>query len=192
MLSMLNCIFLLAIFITQPLGAITTLIVEHSTDNEPGSYGEPGDLRYCINTMNESLQTTPDDFSIIFSTPMTIQLNGILPIINTSTYPVTISIGNSSHPVIIDGQNTYPGFFIPYGNVTIQNITFQNMVAKGGDGGNGISGGGGGMGAGGALYIPAYFGSVSNPQITLINVAMNNCSAVGGNGGNCLSTKTGY
>src|SRR6185312_14935689 len=103
--------------------------------------------------------------------------------------PVNITIGNSgSTPTVtIDGNSgTYSGFFIPMGNVTIQNMIFQNMTAKGGDGGNGISGGGGGMGAGGAIYVPQAFLSGSAPAVTLMNVSIRNCSAVGGNGGNYL------
>lgn len=107
--------------------ALTTFTVTQSTDNNPGGLGEVGDLRYALNSMNQALNTTPDDYAITFAFPMTIQLNGILPIINTSTTPVNITIGNSgpTPTVIIDGNSgAYGGFFIPTGNVTIQNITF--------------------------------------------------------------------
>ena len=137
---------IILLFVAQPLYAFTTLQVSLSTDNDPGGFGETGDLRYCLNTMNQDLNITPDNFAIVFDYPMTIYLNGILPIINNSSHPVNITIGHpgSIRTVTIDGNNTYSGFFIPMGNVTIQNMTFQNLVAKGGDGGNGISGGGGG------------------------------------------------
>lgn len=168
--------------------ALTTLNVTLSTDNDPGGFGDVGDLRYVLNTMNQDLNTTPDDYAIVFAFPMTIQLNGILPIINNSPNPVSITIGNpgSIPTVTIDGNNTYSGFFIPMGNVTIQNMAFQNLVAKGGDGGDGISGGGGGMGAGGAIYAPQTFLNGSNPSITLMNVSINNSAAIGGNGGNYM------
>ncbi len=65
----------------------------------------------------------------------------------------------------------YSGFFIPMGNVIIQNMIFQNLTAKGGNGGDGISGGGGGMGAGGAIYAPQSFLNGSYPSITLMNVS---------------------
>ena len=126
---------------------------------------------------------------LFLPSPMTIQLNGILPIINNSSNPVNITIGNpgSTPTVTIDGNSgAYSGFFIPMGNVTIQNMIFQNLTAKGGNGGDGISGGGGGMGAGGAIYAPQSFLNGSNPSITLMNVSINNCSAVGGNGGSYL------
>lgn len=181
------CIILL--FASQSLYALTTCNVTLSSDNNPGGAGDVGDLRYCLNSMNQNLNTTPDDYAIVFAFPMTIQLNGILPIINNSSNTVNITIGNSSptFTVTIDGNSgAYSGFFIPMGNVTIQNMTFQNLTAKGGNGGNGISAGGGGMGAGGAIYIPQSFLNGTNPSITLMNVSINNCSAVGGNGGSYL------
>lgn len=181
--------FLIFLFTSQSLFALTTLNVTLNTDNNPGGIGEVGDLRYCLNTMNQDLNTLPDDYAITFAFPMTIQLNGILPIINNSSNPVNITIGNSGSipTVTIDGNSgAYSGFFIPMGNVTIQNMIFQNMTSKGGNGGDGISGGGGGLGAGGAIYAPQTFLNGSFPTITLINVSINNCSAVGGNGGNYL------
>ena len=187
MLKLKYClIFLLA---SQSLYALTTLHVTLSSDNNPGGFGDAGDLRYCLNTMNQGLNGTADDYAIVFDFPMTIQLNGILPIINNSLNPVNITIGNpgSTPTVTIDGNSgAYNGFFIPMGNVTIQNMIFQNLTAKGGDGGSGIAGGGGGMGAGGAIYVPQIFLNGSNPSVTLMNVAINNCSAVGGNGGSYL------
>ena len=181
-----NWIFLLT---SHSLFALTTLHVTLDSDSNPGSSGDVGDLRYCLNSMNQGLNTTADDYAIVFDVPMTIQLNGILPIINNSSNPVNITIGNpgSTPTVTIDGNsNTYSGFFIPTGNVTIQNMILQNLTSKGGDGGNGISGGGGGMGAGGAIYAPETFLNGSTPSITLMNVSINNCSAIGGNGGSYL------
>src|SRR5262249_11790379 len=105
------------------LYALTTLNVTVSSDNDPGGFGDVGDLRYCLNTMNQSLNTIADDYAIVFAFPMTIQLNGILPIINSSSNSVNITIGNSSSisMVTIDGNSgAYSGFFIPMGNVTIQ------------------------------------------------------------------------
>lgn len=178
--------YLIFLLLSHSLCALTTLQVTVSTDNNPGDMGDAGDLRYCLNTMNQELNSSPDDsYEIVFDTPMTIQLNGILPIINNSANPVNITIGNSglTPTVTIDGQNIYPGFFIPMGNVTIQNMIFQNCIAQGGRGGDGISGGGGGLGAGGAIYAPQSFLNGSNPSITLINVLIYDCSAVGGDGG---------
>lgn len=179
--------YLLFLLAYHPLFALTTLHVTLSSDNNPGGFGDPGDLRYCLNTMNTNLNSSIDDYQIVFDAPMTIQLNGILPIVNNSANPVNITIGNpgSIPTVTIDGNSgAYSGFFIPIGNVAIRNMIFQNLTAKGGDGGDGISGGGGGLGAGAAIYAPQTFLYGSYPSISLINVLINNCSAVGGNGGN--------
>jgi len=197
-------IFLLSIFLFTSCGnesssqrstsdsphvALTTLEVIFSTDNDPGGIGDPGELRYVLNTMNKELETTPDDYAITFAFPMTIQLNGILPIINNSSNSVNITIGNpgSIPTVTLDGNGgAYSGFFIANGNLTIQNMIFQNLTARGGNGGDGISGGGGGLGAGGALYVPQTFLNGSNPSVTLMNVSINSCSAEGGNGGSYI------
>ncbi|MBP6892079.1 hypothetical protein KBB68_00715 [Candidatus Babeliales bacterium] len=187
MFRIISVIFMFASHFLSPL---TTLNVTLSTDNNPGGFGDVGDLRYYLNTMNENLNSGIDDYAITFASPMTITLNGILPIINNSSNSVNITIGNSGSipTVTIDGNNTYPGFFIPIGNVTIKNMIFQNMVAQGGSGGDGIAGGGGGMGAGAGIYAPASFFDSATPTITLSNVSINSCSAVGGNGGNYLSS----
>lgn len=177
---------ILLFLFSHSLFALTTHHVTLSTDNNPGGIGDPGDLRYALNAMNHDLNTTPDDYAIVFDFPMTIQLNGILPVINNSSNAVNITIGNTgtTPTVTLDGNSgAYSGFFIPMGNVTIQNMIFQNFTAKGGDGGSGMSGGGGGMGAGGAIYVPKTFLNGFDPSVTLINVTINNCSAVGGNGG---------
>src|SRR5665213_1960122 len=181
---------LMLLFASNAVLALTTLTVTLNSDNNPGGTGEVGDLRYVLNAMNQGLNTIPDDYAIVFAFPMTIQLNGILPVINNSSNPVNITIGNpgSAATVTIDGNGgAYRGFFIPMGNVTIQNMTLQNMTARGGDGGSGIAGGGGGLGAGGAIYAPQTFLNGSNPSVTLLNVSINNTSAVGGNGGSYFS-----
>ena len=188
-----NWIFL---FASRSLLALTTLNVTLSSDNNPGGMGDVGDLRYCLNTMNQGLNGPPDDYAITFAFPMTIQLNGILPLINNSSNPVNITIGNSGsiQTVVIDGNSgAYSGLFIPMGNVTIQNMVFQNLTAKGGSGGDGTAGGGGGAGLGGAICIPQSFLNGSNPSITLMNVSIDTCSAIGGNGGSYfnISSPTG-
>src|SRR5476651_1694692 len=111
--------YLVFLFTSHSLCALTTLNVTISSDNNPGGIGEVGDLRYSLNSMNQSLNTTLDDYVIVFASPMTIQLNGILPIINNSSNPVNITIGNTGSipTVTIDGNSgAYSGFFIPIGN----------------------------------------------------------------------------
>lgn len=188
--------WIFSLLIKQSLSALTVLNVTSSSDNEPGGRGENGDLRYCLNSMNHDLNNgSNNDYAIVFAFPMLIQLNGNLPLINSSSRPATITIGNSGSlpTVTIDGNDgEYSGFFIPNGNVTIQNMIFQNLAAKGGNGGSGISGAGGGMGAGGGIYAPQTFLNGTSPTITLKNVRINNCSAIGGNGGSYLgSSSTG-
>ena len=56
------------LLISQSLHALTTLTVTLSSDNNPGGFGEPGDLRYYLNTMNQNLSTSPDDYAILFLT----------------------------------------------------------------------------------------------------------------------------
>lgn len=190
---------LLFLLTSQSAFALQTLHVTLNTDNGSGGQGQPGDLRYAINQMNSSLNNAPDDYAIVFDNPGTITLAAILPLINTSPYPVNITIGNSgSTPdVTIDGNvipnvpGGYPGFFILNGNVTIQNIQFQNMKSQGGNGGDGIAGGGGALGAGGAIYVPQSFLNGTNPAITLMNVSITNCAAIGGDGGNYIPGSMG-
>jgi len=175
--------YFIFLFVSHSLYALTTLHVTLDSDDNPGGIGQSGDLRFALNSMNQALQTISDDYAIVFDFPMTIQLNGILPIINNSSNPVSITIGNPGAipTVTIDGNNgTYSGFFIPTGNVTLQNMILQNLTAKGGNGGNGMSGGGGGLGAGGGIYAPQSFLNGSAPSITLMNVLINNCAAPAG------------
>lgn len=183
---MFKCKYWILLFASHSLYALSTCHVTADTDSNPEGIGAPGELRYCLNLMNQGLNATADDYEIVFDSQMTIHLNGILPIINNSSNTVNIIIGNPdpASTVTIDGNNIYRGFFIPMGTVTIQNLNFRNLIAKGGNGGDGISGGGGGMGAGGAIYAPRAFLNGFSPSITLKNVSINNSSAVGGNGGN--------
>ena len=62
-------------------------------------------------------------------------------------------------------------------DVSIQNLTIANTVARGGDGGSGAQGGGGGAGLGGGLFV----GQSAN--VTLSNVNVLTSAAVGGSGG---------
>jgi autotransporter passenger strand-loop-strand repeat protein len=79
----------------------------------------------------------------------------------------------------LDGGGAYRGLFVYSGNVTIENLTIQNMRALGGAGGGGSSGGGGGGGAGfgGGLFVG------SSGHVSLDNVTFSNDTATGGAGG---------
>ncbi|GAA4332520.1 hypothetical protein GCM10023165_07160 [Variovorax defluvii] len=84
-----------------------------------------------------------------------------------------ITINGNRHT--LDGAGTYRGFFLGAGTVTINDLTLQNLRAKGGDGGQDFAMGGGGMGAGGAVFAR------SGVDLTLNNVSLVSNSAVGGN-----------
>jgi hypothetical protein len=77
----------------------------------------------------------------------------------------------------INGGGTHSGFFVNSGNVTLQNVTLTNTVAKGGAGGAGSYAGGGGAGLGGGLFI------ASGATVTLSGVSFTGDSAIGGAGG---------
>ena len=77
----------------------------------------------------------------------------------------------------LDGAGAYRGFFVGAGTVTVNDLTMQNLRARGGNGGTDMLGGGGGMGAGGAVFVR------SGAAVTLNNVALISNSAVGGAGG---------
>ncbi|MGE0095181.1 MAG: autotransporter domain-containing protein [Alphaproteobacteria bacterium] len=72
-------------------------------------------------------------------------------------------------------------FFVESGTVSISNVTVNNALAQGGNGGDGAQhggGGGGGLGAGAAVFVN------QGANVTLTSVAVGNASAVGGAGGN--------
>jgi hypothetical protein len=81
--------------------------------------------------------------------------------------------GQDSFPVL-DGGGSQRGLFVYSGTVNIKNLTIENMVARGGNGGTGA--GGGGAGLGGGLFVGA------NGKVTLNNVTFDNDQAVGGSG----------
>lgn len=87
----------------------------------------------------------------------------------------TISIDGAANTV--SGQDASRLFFIGSGDVTIENITLKDGLAKGGDGGDGRGGGGGGAGAGGALFVN------SGANVVIENVTLDGNAAQGGNGG---------
>jgi len=86
----------------------------------------------------------------------------------------------------LDGGGTQRGLFVFSGNVTINDLTIQNALAKGGAGGGGTDGGGGGgAGLGGALFV------ASGAQVTVNNVSLNQNNATGGSGGAIIAGTSG-
>ena len=87
----------------------------------------------------------------------------------------TLNIVGAGHTM--DGADTYRGFFVLSGEVTINDLKIQNATARGGTGGDGLSAGGGGMGAGGGLFVN------SGAKVTLVSVSFADDRAIGGDGG---------
>jgi hypothetical protein len=165
-------------------------VVTLATDTVPGSpvgsgSGTLGDLRYAINT-------APAGNTIVFDTTAmggsTITLSGPLPPIESN---LSIDGGYYSR-VTLDGAGLHRIFFIDKGSVAIKNLTLQNALAQGGNGGNNnadsVSGGagGGGLGAGACVFV-----NQSTAAVTIANAYLLNCAAAGGNGGNATGA-TGY
>ncbi len=82
---------------------------------------------------------------------------------------VTLDI--KGHGATLDGHNTHQGLFVYSGQVTFEDLTVANTLAKGG---NGIGSGGGGAGLGGGLFV------ASGGNVVLSDVNFSNTAAVGG------------
>ena len=85
----------------------------------------------------------------------------------------------------IDGADAYRGFFDYAGGLTLEDLTIENAVARGGAGGSGAIPGGGGAGLGGGLFI------ASQGAATLNNVIFLNDQAVGGAAGSAAGSGVG-
>jgi hypothetical protein len=96
---------------------------------------------------------------------------------------VTLDIkGAANGGSILDGAGLERGLFVYSGVVTIENLTIQNVVARGGAGGQD---GGGGAGLGGGLFIADNTADASAVagHVTLTGVSFINNAAIGGAGG---------
>lgn len=171
--------FLLAFSFPFFLHALTTYTVDTAGDTQPldGGVisGTSGDLRGCLNAINKA--TSADDYQVTFDSSIgTVTLAEILPILGLNSANITSleinGSGGSGGSVTIDGDSTYPGFFIWKSDVSLKNLTIQNTVAQGGNGS------GGGMGAGGAVFVAG-----QSPTVTLENISIQSCQAIGGDGG---------
>lgn len=94
---------------------------------------------------------------------------------NTDFTPAANVITINGGGFTLNGAGTFRGFFVRGGTVTINNLTFNNTLSKGGNGGQ--FGGGGGGGIGGALIVG------SGSTVTLVNPSFMNSTAQGGSGG---------
>jgi hypothetical protein len=91
----------------------------------------------------------------------------------------------------LDGSNAQSGLFVYSGTVTVENLSLDNFVARGGAG---AGGGGGGAGLGGGLFVAD--NAQANPAavagaVTLTNVSFSGDSATGGHGGAPLKSTGG-
>lgn len=165
---------------------IATTYVVHNT-NDAGT----GSFRHAINKAQNG-------DTIIFQHHLSgpINLKRPLPIINNN---LTI-IGNGQ--IQLNGQHQHQVLFINSGTVVIRNLTIENGLSQGGNGGCSFSGNGGGaLGSGGGLFV-------NNDAIVILsditfkhNVAQGgcggcleniyNCGAGGGGGGGMNSGNGG-
>lgn len=148
-------------FIEAEPPAPTTRIVNSASD-DPNTIGT---LPYWLLNANNG-----DTIDCSLIAGQSIMLISSLPAI-TQSYTI------NGAGIIINGAGTYQAFQVASGNVAIHNVTVQNSLSKGGDGGDGYSGGGGAVGGGGALYIHG------NTSVTLTASSLLNNIAQGGDGG---------
>jgi hypothetical protein len=147
---------LIVVNVLGPTDARAQFVVTNTNTNDSGS----GSLRQAILDSNAAGAPSgvPGTTQTITFAPGvgTITLQSALPPIYTNVNMV------GTAGATIDGAGTYRGLFVsglattgsgapPTINVSISNITIQNVVAQGGAGGSG--GGGGGLGAGRALFV---------------------------------------
>ena len=158
-----------------------------------------------VQSANAALNATPDgsggtDVSLFFPVITNVrQLNADLASIAGTTTAQKFTIGASfvlTDPLLavnlgaggsltingggftLNGAQAQRGFIVYSGNVTINDLSLDNMRATGGAGGKAANPGGGGAGLGGGLLI------ASGGAVTLNNVNFSNDSAIGGAGGN--------
>jgi len=137
--------------------------------------GESMDLATAIQQVNSNNQDN------IITFLQDIQLIEPLPVITG-----TVKFEGNNHS--ISGNNQHQVFFVDGGSVRFSDLTIQDGLARGGDGGDGANdpdpqshgnggGGGGGAGMGGAIF------SNTGSQVLVENVIFLNNQASGGNGG---------
>src|SRR5262245_25326402 len=136
---------LIPLLLVGKLNALQIYTVTTPGDSNPLAAGNPGDLRNTLNLINQNPLT--DTYEVVFNLPagsQTINISGQLPVLNLTKPGNTLIINgnNNGNQIVLDGGNTQRGFIARQGDVTIENITVQNTVATGGDGGESLGGGG--------------------------------------------------
>jgi hypothetical protein len=121
--------------------------------------------------------TTPGNYTITLGANIT--AGGDLEAISLAS-GVNLTINGAGFTY--SGGGDYEGLFVYQGDVTVENLTIADAVAKGGAGGSG--GGGGGAGLGGGLFVAGTTGGAgSGGNVTLSGVTFTDDSAIGGAGG---------
>ena len=118
----------------------------------------------------------------------TITINGAVGTITlTQSLPmITASVAVTGNNTILDANNTGRAIFVQAGTVSVSNLTINNAVANGGNGGSALTGsGGGGLGAGAAVFVN------TGASASLTNVSVGNASARGGAGGSSAASVAG-
>jgi uncharacterized protein with beta-barrel porin domain len=167
-------------------GAQAQFMVTNNSDSGAGSLRQAIINADNAGTTNGAPNGTTPTISFAANVG-TITLASALPLIDSS---VTINGAGAT----LDGAGQFRGLFVsglattgngtpPVIAVSISNLTIQNVVAQGGNGG--AADGGGGLGAGGGLFVN------QNASVTITNVSFAGASAVGGAGGRNGSTGAG-
>lgn len=144
-----------------------------------------GTTSTSLDTALQSVNAGPD-FTLTFDSGSVSLTNQVRPANSNGNFTFanqSITINGNSNS--LNGNGTTRGFFIGGSGATtanavfINNLTFNQNTAKGGDGGipSTSGNGGGGMGAGGGLYM------APDTRAVLTNCSFTNCKAMGGNGG---------
>lgn len=163
--SVYPALFTSLTFLSANLGAITVNVTTLDMD-------ATGGLRDAINQVNAAAAGSSNTINVMVSG--TYVFSGA-----TNITPFTLDTGASvtlnGNGTIVDGANTYRGFIVGFGNVTLNNMTLKDLKAIGGAG---AEGGGGGLGAGAGCFVR------SGASLTLNNVTFaGNHAVVGGTGG---------
>ena len=148
----------------------TTTIVIHTEADLDGAIDQIDNNANSGQSFLIQLQPTGGDLT----------LTQDMPLLNAGNDTVTIDGGGS----ILDGDGQFRGVFVQSGDVTVQNLTIQNMLAEGGAGGAGLAAGGGGAGLGGGLFVG------QGATVELNNVAFDSDAAIGGAGGSAEALDT--
>jgi len=155
------------------LYAVTCLLPRDGTALTTLNVATEADLNTAINAINGSGDTS---FVVNFTAAPSISLTASLPPLIPSASVQSVTFNG---PATVDGQTSFSGFFVGASGPTTwsyNNLSLQNMLNKGGDGGVGQFGGGGGLGAGAGLFVGP------GNTVTISNVNFTSNEARGGDG----------